>query len=290
LKKADGIWSSRRSAFQRVVHGRVAPRLNSEMSVSLVELNPRNGWLGWWPRAGFRATLDPENARINAFLQEEAARLADGASVLDAGAGTRQYEKLFHRQHYQSCDMADGFYKCQHDFECQLDRIPKPDAIYDTVILTQVLEHVPNPEAVLAELNRVLKPGGSLLMTVPLNGPLHGEPWHFFQFTHYGLAELAKRTNFVIVKCEKVGGAFWLLGKRTADLPRQVMKQMDPFRAKRRGRSVVRCVIGTILFLPFWLVFVALGYMTRPLCYWLDRLDISKSFTTGYTAVFRKVA
>lgn len=127
-------------------------------------------------------------------------------------------------------------------------------------------------------------------MTVPLNGPLHGEPWHFFQFTHYGLAELAQRTNFAMMKCEKVGGAFWFLGKRAADLPRQLIKQVDPFRARRRGRSVTGCIIGTILFLPFWLVFMPLlGYVTRPLCYWLDRLDLSKEFTTGYTAVFQKI-
>jgi hypothetical protein len=120
---------------------------------------------------------------------------------------------------------------------------------------------------------------------------LHGEPWHFFQFTHYGLAELAKMTRFTMERCEKVGGAFWLLGKRAADLPRQLMKQVDPFRARRRGQSVAACVMWSLLLLPFWLMFVPLlGYAARPLCYWLDRLDFSKGLTTGYTAVFKKNA
>jgi len=257
------------------------------MTAPVPQLNPRNGWLGWWP--GLRAILDPENGRIRAFLQEESALLQTEARVLDASAGTRPYAHYFHRQKYESCDVPGGFYKCEHDFECFLDAIPRPDQSYDAVILTQVLEHVPNPTAVLAELNRILKPHGVLLLSVPLNGPLHGEPWHFFQFTHYGLAELAKTTGFTVERCEKVGGAFWLLGKRVADLPRQLMKQVDPFRAKKRGRSVAGCIVGTILFLPFWVVGIALlGCVARPLCYWLDRLDISKSFTTGYTAVFRK--
>ncbi len=254
-------------------------------------LNPRNGWLGWWPAEGFSAILDPENARLRAFLQEESARLPERARVLDASAGARSYAQYFHRQQYESCDVPGGFYQCRHDFECHLDAIPRADATYDAIVLTQVLEHVPNPAIVLAELSRVLKPGGVLLLSVPLNCPLHGEPWHFFQFTHYGLAELAQTAHFDVERCEKVGGAFWLLGKRAADLPRMVMKQVDPFRARKRGQPGAQCVVWTLLFLPGWLVSLPiLAYGLRPLCYWLDRLDFNKTFTTGYTAVFKKKA
>ena len=64
---------------------------------------------------------------------------------------------------------------------------------------------------------------------------------------------------------------------------------LAPQKAEAMARSVTGCVAATILFLPFWLVFVPLlGYVARPLCYWLDRLDLSKTFTIGYTAVFRK--
>jgi SAM-dependent methyltransferase len=157
------------------------------------------------------------------------------------------------------------------------------------VVLTQVLEHVPNPPAVIAELGRVLKPGGALLLSVPLNGPLHGEPWHFFQFTHYGLAELATAHGFSLERIEKVGGAFWFFGKHVQDAVRRLMKQVDPFRARKRGQSVVKCALWSVLLLPFWIVGVLLlGYVFRPICYWLDRLDFAKTLTTGYTAVFRK--
>lgn len=254
-----------------------------------VVLNPRNGWLGWWPRQGLRAVFDPENARIRAFLIEEADRLADQSRVLDASAGRRPYAGLFSRFHYESCDVPDGFYPVKHDFECFLDAIPRPAGTYDAVALTQVLEHVPDPESVLVELRRVLKKGGVLLVSVPLNGPLHGEPWHFFQFTHYGLSELARRTGLTVIRCEKVGGAFWQLGKRLRDLPRKLMKQVDPFRARKRGQSVMFCVWMSAVLLPVWLLGVPLlGYVVRPLFYWCDRLDLEKTFTTGYTVVFRK--
>ena len=254
-------------------------------------LNPGNGWLGWWPAEGMRAVLDPENGRIRAFLREESALLPSGARVLDASAGARPYANYFHKQQYESCDVPGGFYQSRHDFECYLDAIPRPNATYDAIILTQVLEHVPNPAAVLSELNRVLRPDGVLILSVPLNGPLHGEPWHFFQFTHYGLAELARTTGFAVERCEKMGGAFWLLGKRAADVARHLLKQVDPFRARKRGQSVAACVMWSLLLLPIWLIALPLlGYLARPLCYWADRLDFSKSFTSGYTAVFRKTA
>ena len=196
---------------------------------------------------------------------------------------------LFCRQKYESCDVPHGFYPAQHDFECSLDAIPRPDATYGAVILTQVLEHVPNPEAVMREINRVLKPAGKLLLTVPLTAPLHGEPWNFFQFTHYAIAELARRTDFRVERCEKIGGAFWALGKRLPDAFRKLLKQYDPTRARKRGQSVIGCVVMTLLLFPVWLLFYPItGYCVRPLFYWMDRLDVEKSFTLGFTAVLVK--
>lgn len=252
-----------------------------------VKLNPRHGWMGWWP--GMRAILDPENGRIPAFLREEAARLPPGARVLDAGAGTRPYAEIFRRQEYESCDMPGGFYEQRHEFECFLHEIPQVDNRYDAIINTQVLEHVPDPLAALCELQRVLKPGGRLLLTVPLTAPLHGEPWHFFHFTHYGLAELARRAGLELISCEKIGGAFWVLGKRLPDAFRKWLKQYDPTRARKRGQSLTFCLLmNMLLLIPWLLCYPVAGYCFRPLCYWLDRLDIEKSFTLGYTVVLVK--
>lgn len=254
-----------------------------------LKLNPRSGWLGWWPKRGWRALLDPENARIPAFLEEEEARLTAGARVLDAGAGLRPYADIFRKHRYESCDMPGGFYPQKHDFECFLDSIPCPDGAYDAVINTQVLEHVPDPLAVMQEMNRVLKTGGALLLTVPLTAPLHGEPWHFFHFTHHGIAQLARQSNFQIESCEKIGGAFWTLGKRVPDAFRKWLKQYDPGRARKRGQTLMHSIIMTLVLLVPWLLCYPISaFLFRPLCYWFDLLDIEKSFTLGYTVVLRK--
>ena len=254
-----------------------------------IKLSPNHGWLGWWPKKGLKAILDPENARITEFLMEQSKRLSKNTLLLDAGAGKCPYKYIFKDSIYQSTDMPGGFYDQPHDFECELHNMPKDDNSYDVVILTQVLEHVPDPEATLAEILRVLKPNGKLLLSVPLNGPLHGEPWHYFQFTHYGLDQLAKKTGFQISEIEKVGGAFWLIGKRLPVAFNKLLKQYDPFRAKKRNQSIALAIFMSLLLLPTWFVlYLPSAYIIRPLFYWLDYLDREKSFTTGYTAVFVK--
>ena len=252
-------------------------------------LNSRHGWLGWWPRTGIKSIFDPENARVFEFLVEQRKKIVDHSRVLDAGAGEQPYKRIFDGLNYESTDMPGGFYKKKHDFECELHDIPKPNDHYDVVVLTQVLEHVPDPQATLSEIYRVLKPNGKLLISVPLNGPLHGEPWHFFQFTHYGLNQLALNTGFHITEIEKVGGAFWLIGKRLSIAFSQLLKQYDPFRAKKRGQNVVFSTLMSFLLLPTWFIFyLPAAYIIRPFFYWLDYLDRQKIFTTGYTAVFIK--
>lgn len=257
--------------------------------MTTIKLNPRNGWLGWWPKGGLTSLFDPENARIKIFLEEQRALLPENTLVLDAGAGKKPYQKIFDGLSYQSTDMPGGFYKEPHDFECFLHDIPKPDNTYDCVVLSQVLEHVPDPLAVLKELCRILKPGGKLLLSVPLNTPLHGEPWHFFGFTHYGIAELASKSGLMLSDVEKVGGGFWQLGKRIPDTLRRLVKQYDPFRAKKRHQNVYGCILMCFLLIPVWLfLYLPSAYIVRPLFYWLDALDEQKSFTLGYTAVLVK--
>jgi len=47
--------------------------------------------------------------------------------------------------------------------------LPFPDNVFNFVLATEVIEHTPNPERSIEELTRVLKPGGTLLLTVPNN-------------------------------------------------------------------------------------------------------------------------
>jgi len=254
-----------------------------------VKLSCRSGWMGFWPSGGFKAILRPDAAFIRLFIEEKINLIDHGGVVLDAGAGKKPYKNLFTDFNYQSTDMPGGFYNEEHDFECYLHDIPQPDCSYDAVLLNHVIEHVPNPSLVLAEIQRVLKPGGLLIMSFPLNAPLHGEPWHFYNFSHYALADLANEIGYEIKHVEKIGGGFWLLGKLCKDIFIKLFKQHDPFRAKKRNQNFLAEILKNFLLLPiYFLAYIPSAFILRPVFYWMDKLDIMKEYTMGYVAVLQK--
>jgi SAM-dependent methyltransferase len=69
-------------------------------------------------------------------------------------------------------------------------RLPFRDDIFEIAVCTEVLEHTHSPELVLRELQRVLKPGGKLLLTTPFAFPIHYAPTDYYRFTRFGLAHL----------------------------------------------------------------------------------------------------
>jgi SAM-dependent methyltransferase len=67
------------------------------------------------------------------------------------------------------------------------------DATFDTVLCTEVLEHLTEPQKALDELYRVLCPGGTLLLTTRFLFPIHDAPHDYFRYTKYGLRHLLRR-------------------------------------------------------------------------------------------------
>ena len=74
--------------------------------------------------------------------------------------------------------------------------LPLKDSCVDHALLLDVLEHLPEPGACLAEIHRVLKPGGSLTLQVPFIYPVHDAPLDFHRWTRFGLVNAARRHGF----------------------------------------------------------------------------------------------
>lgn len=74
---------------------------------------------------------------------------------------------------------------------------------FDLVVCTEVLEHVLNPFAAVAEINRILKPGGILLASSPFNLRIHGPLPDCWRFTEHGWrALLSEFTGVDIVSLD----------------------------------------------------------------------------------------
>ena len=94
------------------------------------------------------------------------------------------------------------------DRRCDLSQpLPFPDATFDTIILSDVLEHVPEPAVLWREMSRILAPGGKLIMNVPFYYCVHEAPHDYYRYTEFALRRSADLEGFEIVLLESAGGS-----------------------------------------------------------------------------------
>jgi len=101
--------------------------------------------------------------------------------------------------------------------------LPFADASFDTVILSDVLEHVPEPALLWRETARLLGAGGHALVNVPFLYGVHEAPHDYFRYTEFALRRFAERAGLQVLVLEPVGGSLDvladLLAKHLAQLP-----------------------------------------------------------------------
>jgi SAM-dependent methyltransferase len=180
---------------------------------------------------------NPSRSHLEAWLTEIAAGLQSGARLLDAGAGRSQYRHLFAHTVYESADF-EQVDKAYGDttYVCDLAQIPVEDERFDAIICTQVLEHVPEPRAVLSELCRVLKPGARLYASAPLFYEEHEQPYDFFRYTRYGWERLAADSGFELEEIAPLEGYYATLSYQLVTAAQRLP----------RGMVVLRIAFGLL--------------------------------------------
>lgn len=88
--------------------------------------------------------------------------------------------------------------------------LPFPDASVDCLFNLAMLEHVPDPQAVLAQMRRVLRPGGRVCCFIPFGQPLHAAPSDYNRWTRNGALELFKGFERVEVAVGAGPTSCWL--------------------------------------------------------------------------------
>ncbi len=91
--------------------------------------------------------------------------------------------------------------------------LPLENQFFDTVVSTELLEHVPDPLRALREMHRVLKPGGYLILSTPMYWPRHEIPYDFFRYPYDGLLYLLKESGFELVRMFNRGHSYAFLGQ-----------------------------------------------------------------------------
>jgi SAM-dependent methyltransferase len=93
------------------------------------------------------------------------------------------------------------------DILASADEIPVGDSHFDSILMSEVLEHLRGPEAVLAEARRVLQPGGRLVATIPFLFPVHGDPDDFQRWTPEKLELELGRVGLELEEISPMGSA-----------------------------------------------------------------------------------
>jgi len=94
------------------------------------------------------------------------------------------------------------------DHECDLAAaLPFREGQFDTIVLSDVLEHIPVPEKLWIEMARILAPGGKVLMNTPFLYTLHEVPHDYYRYTEYALRRFALSVNLNVLVLESIGGA-----------------------------------------------------------------------------------
>ncbi len=221
------------------------------------------------------------------WIISEAKKIPAGSKVLDVGCGTAPYRPLFAHCDYKTHDFKQldarqnraGKEYAKVDYVSDIISIPVPDASFDVLICTEVLEHVPEPIKALKEFSRIVKPGGIVLLSAPLAGFVHQEPYHFYGgFSPFFYQKFLKEFGFKDVKVMKNEGFFKFYGMMGV----RFVEALSP-------KNVSNNWLVRSLWAPFWFLLVLFLPFKLILMHLIDPLDRSDYQTAGYHVKAKKV-
>lgn len=203
-------------------------------------------------------------------LEPFLSKYATTEKVLDVGSGGSSYQRFFPNRLSVDIDPAR-----KPDVVADAHSLPFKEGEFGFVLSTEMLEHVQDPKKVVSELMRVLRPGGTLVLTTRFVYPLHDAPHDYWRFTKYGLRELFKEWEVVQLVAET--SAFSTIA---------ALMQRISFQTRLRLNKPTKLLV----LLLAW-IFNKLDFLVQA-----EYADIKKSapedhiLTTGYYIVVRKQA
>jgi len=151
--------------------------------------------------------------------------------TLDIGCGSKPYAGLFQTEEYIGLDVESSAHNHRTslvDVYYDGNSIPFNKEHFDSVVCFEVLELVFSADSFLNEANRILKPGGKAIFTVPFIWDEHEQPNDFARYSSFGLAHLFKKSGFRVIRNEKYLGDLRLLALLTNAYIYKVIRRYIP--------------------------------------------------------------
>jgi SAM-dependent methyltransferase len=194
--------------------------------------------------------------------------------MVDIGCGLRPYQILFNDRvtSYIGIDWPASAENARPDIISDALFLPILSDRADTVLATELIEHLPDPDRFIAEVVRILRRNGALILSVPFLEPLHEEPRDYYRLTPHGLRVVLERHGFSLVHLSPKGGLPAVLGSFMSQAVYELLNPADK-QGKRKNH-----ILGLLIALPLCLIVQWVSYL-------LDILSKESKFTMGYITV-----
>lgn len=209
-----------------------------------------------------RCLVDLQVGTIARALRPALANLPPGA-VLDVGAGESPWREWLPKHcRYVGLDVehftAFGMTEVQGIRHYDGRHIPFEDRTFSGAICIEVLEHAEDPDGLLSEIKRVLKPGAPLLLSVPWSARRHHVPYDFHRFTREQLDRMLRRNGFDVVRIDERGDELGVIANKMVVLTITMLCRLTWYNA-------LFVLILTPLYLVGALLMLATAHLPRSL-------------------------
>ena len=156
------------------------------------------------------------------WLEKTLKTIPKDQRILDAGAGELKYKKYCSHLKYVSQDFGQynglgddkglqtqSWDNSKLDIVCDITSIPETDNSFDAIMCIEVFEHLPSPIDAIKEFSRLIKKGGTLIITAPFASLTHFAPYHFYSgFNRYFYEKHLNDHGFEIKEIQTNGSFF----------------------------------------------------------------------------------